>query len=246
MSIGFIGSGNMARAIALGLNEAALFSDSGSGRAKQLADQVNGGAKSVEDVAAQSSLLFLCHKPAQLDQVATRISDYDGTIASVLAATTLTALRDAYPKATVLRLMPNTPVELRSGVVCVAEESDHDSRVDELLGRLGRVIRLPEAEFELATAIGGCAPAFIALFAQELVVAAVARGMNPQLAASIVGGTLVGTGRLLDANGMDTANVITAVASPGGLTERALESFAASRLPDAVSRAVATVLGEQP
>lgn len=246
MGIGFIGSGNMARAIALGLNEPALFSDSGSGRAKQLADQLNGAAKTVEDVAAGSSLLFLCHKPAQLDQVAGRLADYSGTIASVLAATTLAALREAYPRATVVRLMPNTPVELRSGVICVAEESDQDARVDELLVRLGRVIRLPEAEFELATAIGGCAPAFLALFAQELVASAVARGMDPQLAGSIVGGTLLGTGQLLDANGMDTAAVIKAVASPGGLTERALESFAASRLPDAVSRAVATVLGEQP
>lgn len=245
MHVGFIGSGNMARAIALGLAEPAAFADSGSGRAEDLALATGGTAGPVAAVAEHSDLLFLCHKPAQLNDVAAELAGFAGTIASVLAATPLTALRDAYPGARVARLMPNTPVEFGAGVVCVAEESDPDLRLDDLLDRLGKVIRLPEPQFELATAIGGCAPAFFALFAQQLVDAATQRGMSAVTARSIVGGTLLGTGRLLNANEMDTAAAITAVASPGGLTERALQSFDASGLQNAVDRAVATVLGEQ-
>ncbi|MBK5230608.1 MAG: hypothetical protein JJE27_05470 [Thermoleophilia bacterium] len=97
----------------------------------------------------------------------------------------------------------------------------------------------------MATAVGGCTPAFFALFARHLIEAATQRGMDAATARSIVGGTLLGTGKLLDANDTNTAAVIAAVASPGGLTERALHSFDESGLRDAVSRAVATVLGEQ-
>lgn len=244
MAIGFIGSGNMARAIAVGLREHAMFSDSGSGRAAKLASDTGGEAADVESVASAADLLFLCHKPAQLEEVSRKIEGFNGTLASVLAATPLAALREAYPAATVVRLMPNTPVEHGAGVTCVADESDAAPELETLLERLGRIVRLPEAEIELATAIGGCAPAFFALFAQDLIASAIARGMDERLAREIVGQTLLGTGVLLDASGVDTESAITAVASPGGLTERALHSFDASGLQDAVDRAVATVLGE--
>lgn len=244
MSIGFVGSGNMARAIALGLREPALFCDSGSGRAAALADETGGEAADVKRVADESDVLFLCHKPAQLDAVAERIGDYEGVLASVLAATPLEALRAAYPHASVVRLMPNTPAEHGAGVTCVAAESDLAPELETLLERLGQIVRLPEAEIELATAIGGCAPAFFALFARELIAAATTRGMAEDVARRIVGQTLLGTGVLLDANGVDADAAMRAVASPGGLTERALASFAATGLPESVARAVATVLGE--
>ncbi|MBI4898833.1 MAG: hypothetical protein HY827_10770 [Actinobacteria bacterium] len=233
----------MARAIALGLGEPATFCDSGSGRANKLAELTGGSAVAVEE-AGSAAILFLCHKPAQLGEVAARLDGYSGSVVSVLAATPLAALRDAYPAAKVVRVMPNTPVELGSGVVSVATESDEAPEVNELLDRLGDVVAVPESEIELATAIGGCAPAFFALFARRLVDSAEARGMDEATSKRIIGGTLLGTAQLLQRNGMDSDAVMTAVASPGGLTERALKSFESTGLTDSVDRAVATVLGE--
>lgn len=244
MRIGFIGSGNMARAIALGLNEPATFSDSGSGRATSLAELVGGSVSDNVGVADNCDVLFLCHKPAQLAAVAEEIRGFSGTIVSVLAATTLASLKSSYPAARVMRSMPNVPVEFSSGVFAVAAEGDNERDVLALLDRLGSVVEISEAQFEIATAIGGCAPAFFALFAGELIRAAVARGMSDELAKQIVGQTLSGTGDVLAANGVDTGATMRAVASPGGLTEKALASFDESNLGDAVDRAVATVLGE--
>lgn len=234
----------MARAIALGLGRTALYSDSGSGRARALAEQTGGRACATQEIGERCDLVFLCHKPAQLTVVAADLAGFSGTLASVLAATPLGELRRAYPSATVVRLMPNTPVELRTGVTCVAAESDAAPALDALLDQLGAVVRLPEDEIELATAVGGCSPAFFALFAEALVNAAAARGMNEQIAKWIVGQTLLGTGLLLRENGVDTTATQRAVASPGGLTESALKSFYASGLQATVDRAVATVLGE--
>lgn len=244
MRIGFIGSGNMARAIALGLKEPAVFSDSGSGRAAQIAEAVGGSVADNAGVAAASDVVFLCHKPAQLEAVAAEVGDFTGTIISVLAATPLESLRSNYPNARVMRSMPNVPVEFSSGVFAIASEGDNQTDALSMLERLGTVVEIPEGQFEVATAVGGCAPAFFALFAQELISSAVARGMSEETAKKIVGQTLSGTGDVLAANGVDTAGTMRAVASPGGLTEKALASFEESKLGDAVERAVATVLGE--
>lgn len=244
MNLGFIGSGNMARAIAVGIGQPATFCDSGSGRAQALAQELNGSTGSATEVAAGADVVFLCHKPKQLADVAAAIGDYSGTVVSVLAATTLAQLRSSYPNARVIRIMPNTPVELHAGVTAIAAESDTSSEVQRVLERLGTVVTTPEDDFETVTAVGGCAPAFFALFAKELIAAATARGLDHDQAKLVVGETLAGTGALLRVNGVDTQATMDAVASPGGLTEKALESFAASGLGATVDRAVATVLGE--
>ncbi|MGB0873570.1 MAG: pyrroline-5-carboxylate reductase family protein [Solirubrobacterales bacterium] len=249
MRLGFIGSGNMARAIALGLADAPTidalsFSDGGSGRALQLADSLGGTATSTSDLVTSCDVLFLCHKPAQLAEVAGLANEFSGTVVSVLAATTLADLRKAFPAAAVVRSMPNVAVEFGSGVVVVAAGSDSSPALNELLNRLGSLIEVPEDELEIATAIGGCAPAFFAMFARDLIDAAARRGMSEAVAREIVGQTLRGTGDVLAANGVDTESTMLAVASPGGLTEKALSSFESSNLEDAVDRAVATVLGE--
>lgn len=244
MRFGFIGSGNMARSLALGLGEPALFSDSGSGRAAGLASSVGGEAATSTDVGQGADVVFLCHKPKQLAEVAGALEGFDGTIVSVLAATTLAALREVYPSARVIRTMPNIPVEFGQGVFAVAAESDDASELTPFFERFGTVVVTPESEFEVVTAIGGCAPAFFALFARELIAAAAERGMDEQQARVVVNETLRGTSTALRANGVDPDALMTAVASPGGLTERALRSFDESGLGDAVERAVATVLGE--
>lgn len=244
MQLGFIGSGNMARSLALGLGEPALFSDGGSGKSKLLAEETGGEAVSTVELAQRADVIFLSHKPKQLRDVADEIGDFGGTIVSVLAATTLADLRAAYPAAQILRTMPNIPVEFGEGVMAVAAESDDAPRIVELFDRLGLVVITPEAQFEVVTAVGGCAPAFFALFASELIATAVERGMDEAQAREVVNATLRGTGTSLAANGIDTESLMTAVASPGGLTERALTSFDESGLQAAVDRAVATVLGQ--
>lgn len=244
MRIGFVGSGNMAAAIAEGIGKAALFSDSGSGRAAALAQKNGGASTTTEDIGATCDVVFLCHKPKQLSEVAEKLSGYSGTIVSVLAATPLDSLRAAYPEATIVRTMPNIPVAQGSGVFAIAAESDDAPAVDKLLEPTGLVLRVPEDQFDLVTAIGGCAPAFFAMFARDLIRAATKRGMDEATVRQVVGQTLSGTGDSLAANGVDTEALMSAVASPGGLTERALDSFETAGLQAVVDRAVATVLGE--
>src|ERR1700760_625883 len=146
MRIGLIGAGNMARAIARGWGEPVLCSDGGSGRAAALAAELGGRAATKGEVAEEADLVVLCHKPYQLKDVAAEIKPHVKAVASVLGSTTARELNWAYGPAPVFRLMPNTPVEIRQGIVCYSRFEGVDPEVEtqvlELFGRLGSVITL--------------------------------------------------------------------------------------------------------
>src|SRR6202042_2656199 len=96
MKVGLIGAGNMARAMARGWGDPVLVSDSGSGRAQALVDELGGRAASNVEVAQEADLVVLCHKPAQFADVAREISPYVKAVASVLGSVASGALRTAY------------------------------------------------------------------------------------------------------------------------------------------------------
>lgn len=236
----------MAAAIAAGLNAPFLITDSGSGRAAQVAQQ-HGGTPVGDNarLAESCDVIFLCAKPAQLDAVAVDLAGYGGIVVSALAATPAAVVAAAFPQARTVRIMPNTPVEHGAGVICVSDASDQAAveQIRDLLEQLGRVERVAEYQMELATAIGGCAPAFFALLAQRLAQAATERGMSDQQARRIVGLALAGTGTLTGPAAYDYDTIKRAVASPGGLTEKALARLDESGLERAVADAVDAVLG---
>src|SRR5215217_1648093 len=156
VQIGLVGSGNMARALALGWGEPVLCTDSGSGRAQALAALAGGEAVgSNRELAERSDLVVLAHKPAQLDAVAREIAGAARVVVSILARTTQAELRAAYPETPVFRIEPNTPVEVRRGVLAFAVpdapvDQEAQDRVRELFSRLGTVVDVPESMSRIA------------------------------------------------------------------------------------------------
>src|SRR5665213_2600823 len=118
MDIGLIGAGNMARALARGWNRPVLVADPVGERAQALVAEVGGEALAGNAaVAERADLVVLCHKPAQLEDVAREVAPAAKAIASILAATSLSALHDAYPARPVYRFIPSLPVEVRQAAV---------------------------------------------------------------------------------------------------------------------------------
>jgi pyrroline-5-carboxylate reductase len=231
VNIGFIGSGNMARALALGWGEPVLCTDSGSGRAKELAALVGGEAlASNRELAERADLVVLAHKPVQLGAVAEEIGGAAAAVVSILGRTTQAEVRAAYPDTPVFRIEPNTPVEVRRGVLAFAvpdvpTDEDLRARVRELFGRVGTVLDIPEALMRIAGATGGVGPAYWALLVEAQVDAAIRRGMAPRLASQLVAETMAGSAELLRAGGYDTLALRRAVTSPGGTTARGLAAL---------------------
>jgi len=237
MVIGFIGSGSMAAALARGLAgqvDGMLFSDSGSGRAAALAEELGGEALSSEEVARRADALILAVKPAALDAVAPALQEAS-EIVSVLAATPLSRLREAFPGATILRTMPNVGVEVRKGVICVAGD-DPSPAVADALEQIAHVVAIEEDDFDGATAVMGCAPAYLALAVEAIAEAGAEDGLDPDLARELIVETTAGTAELLRLR--HPADVRRAVASPGGSTEAGLEELDRHGARDAFAAAV--------
>src|ERR1700754_4148487 len=237
MVIGFIGSGSMAAALARGLSgqvEGMLFSDSGSGRAAALAEDRGGEAPPSEEVPRRADALILAVKPAALDAVAPSLQEAS-EIVSVLAATPLARLREAFPEATVLRTMPNVGVEVRKGVICVAGD-DPSPAVAAALEHIAHVVAIDEADFDGVTAVMGCAPAYLALAVEASAAAGAEAGLDPELARELIVETTAGTAELLRLH--HPADVRRAVASPGGSTEAGLEKLDRLGAREALTAAV--------
>jgi pyrroline-5-carboxylate reductase len=254
MIVGFAGSGNIAAAMARGWAagdggpERMLFTDSGSGRAAALAQEVGGEAlDSNAELAQQADLLVLAMKPAGLAAVA---ADAKGASAvlSLLGPTPVAQVADAFPGAAALRAMPNVGVELRRGVLCYTAA---DGAPEELVGRvrallepLGRVVDLDDSLFDPASAVMGCAPAWLAVAMEAIAEAGADAGLDPQLAHSLMVDTAVGTAELLRSR--HPADLRDAVASPGGSTEAGLEVLERERVAEAFAEAVRASLARMP
>jgi pyrroline-5-carboxylate reductase len=240
--IGLVGSGNMALALARGWAEPVLATDGGSGRAKALVAEVGGEAlESNAELAQRADAVVLCHKPYQLEQVAEEVAPHARRVFSVLGGTTLEQLRTSYPDALVVRALPNTPVEVRRGVTCLAE-GDGTEEARELFGRVGDVVVMPERLMPVAGATMGVSPAYVALLVEAHVDAAIKHGLTPDLASVLAVQALEGSAALIRHRGDDTLAVRRGVTSPGGTTARGLAALEAHGVRSAMMAAMDAVM----
>ncbi|MGE5233617.1 MAG: pyrroline-5-carboxylate reductase family protein [Acidobacteriota bacterium] len=236
MIVGFVGAGSMAAAMARGWRgefERMLFSDSGSGRAVELARELGGEAVSNADIGELADLVVLAVKPAKLEEAATELAGAK-VVLSLLGGTSLEKVAAVLPMAEAHRVMPNLAVEVRRGVLCHAGPSSDVVR--DKLEVLGHVVELPDAQLDAATAVMGCSPAYFALAVEAIAEAGAEDGLDGELARELVVETLIGTGELLRRR--DPVDVRTAVASPGGSTEAGLEALDREGAREAFAAAV--------
>jgi pyrroline-5-carboxylate reductase len=252
MKVGLIGAGNMARAMARGWGDPVLVSDSGSGRARALVDELGGRAASNAEVAQEADLVVLCHKPYQLELVAREVTPHARALASIVGGVTRRDLEAVYPDRPLFRLMPNTPVEVRRGVVLyspvppgAAHDAGLEHSVRELFGRLGSVVEIPDELASAAAALTSVAPAYMALVAEAQTDAGVRHGLRADLAGRLVAETMAGSAELLAARDFDTLAVRREVTSPRGSTARGLDALERGGLRSAFAAAIDRVLSDR-
>jgi pyrroline-5-carboxylate reductase len=258
MQIGLIGCGNMARALARGWGRPVLCFDPVSERAETLAHETGGEAlTSGAAVAERADLLVLCHKPAQLEEVAREVAPHARAVASILAATPLPALKRSYPQKPVYRFLPSLPAEARAGAIVQAADPwrereleagvgsiELDRQVRDLFAELGTLVVLDDGLVDVAMGLMSCAPAYLALVAEAQVDAGVRRGLPAAQASALVTETLAGTAELLRRREHDTLALRREVSSPGGTTARGLDALERGGVRAAFSDALDAALGE--
>lgn len=243
MRIGVIGAGSMASALVRGLGEPVLVTDAVAGRAEALAAEVGGEAlDSNAELAERSELVILCHKPTQLEEVAAQTGGSARAVVSILGGVPVARVEDAYPGVPAYRFMPSIAAEVHRGVLCYVPgeraAEGPEQELLELFGRAGTVVALPERLLGPATALTGCAPAFLALVVEALVDAAVLHGLSAEQAAQLTVEAMAGTAALLADGELDTAQLRRRVTSPGGSTALGLAALERAGLRAAFRDAV--------
>ena len=218
MKLGLIGAGNMASALARGIGEPVLVYDVDEAKARALAEELGGEAVgSNAELAERADVVVLCHKPKQLEEVASEVGGRASAVVSILAATGTERSAAAYPGAAIYRVA--------------------------LMGRTGSVIRLDdEPRIEPAMALMACGPGFLALVAETFADAGAAHGLDRDDAMRMVVETMGGTADYLARHGYDGPALRTRVATPGGTTEKGLIALEDTGLRDVTRAAVDAVV----
>lgn len=232
-TLGFIGMGNMASAIAAGMlakkviapQEIFAFDLAQDKLVAFAAQQGINACANGEEVAQKSDIVILCVKPQYIESAVRPLKELlkGKAVLSIALGWDFAALSEILDASTRhLFIMPNTPALVGEGVLLFEEKhslfEDELALVKTLFSALGRVETLPSALMGIGGTISGCSPAFVSLFIEALADAAVLHGMPRDLAYALSSQAVLGTGKLQLETGMHPAALKDMVCSPKGST----------------------------
>lgn len=227
MNIGLIGAGNIGRALALGLNRELHVSDVLPERATAIVEAVGGCAHATNRAVAENSdLVILCHKPAQLPEVASDLAATTTPVVSLVGTVSVSILQTAFPDRPVFRLVPNVAAEVRGAVIGWCEPEGNPPELSaaakSLFSEVGLVVPVKEKLLPALDVISAVGPAYVALLVEAQVDVGVRLGLPADIASQVAIETFRGTADLLAHYAGDTLAVRRLVTSPGGITARGL------------------------
>lgn len=257
--LGIIGMGNMASAIAGGVmdsfflkNKDICFYETDKEKALKSSQifKIN-FCNETREVFMESEYVLLSFKPQNLKESSSLLSEYfetDGNILlSILAGVPIKYFEGLISKeAKIARVMPNAPVLINKGVSAISFNpninTDQKDFVKKMFGCIGKTVIIDEKFQNLVIALSGSSPAYFYLICKHMTDFGIERGIDKDTAKELVIGSMLGSGAMLDNISNDFDEMIKKVASKGGTTEKALESFKDNNLKEIVFDAMGRAL----
>jgi len=217
----FIGNGNMALSIAQGLKDDYAIEVVGRNMAKLDAFEEALGCTITKSVLKgfdiSGKTLVLCVKPYNVQEVGQQLLGEAKVVYSVLAGTTLETLSSNIKTDAVVRAMPNLAATVKKSMTTLTGDTAYQKEAETLFSAIGPVRWLgSEKEIDIATALAGSGPAYLALIAEALTDGAVKQGLKRDDAMAIMRGLFGGFGELIQ--NVHPALLKDGVMSPGGTT----------------------------
>jgi pyrroline-5-carboxylate reductase len=200
-------------------------------RARELADRYGVSATiSNAEAVGRVHTLVLMVKPQDMEALLEQIADVvsrDHLVVSFAAGIRTSFvekhLREGVP---VVRVMSNVAVLVDEAMSVVAPgshaEDKHLAVAEELLGYVGRVLRLPETHLDAITATSGSGPAYFFLLAEAMIEACILLGLSRDVATELIIQTMLGSAKMLRDTGKHPVELREMVTSPGGTTIAAI------------------------
>lgn len=254
MKIGFIGLGNMAKAIIKGMldkqvaDAGQLLGSAATERTvRETAERF--GIETTQDncrVAAEAEILFLAVKPQLFPPVIEQIKDCideKTLVISIAAGKTTAYIEQEFGRPLrLVRCMPNTPAlvgEGCTGVCYHGQVTERDKEITQtLLSSFGRAIEVPERLMDTVGAVAGSSPAYVCMFVEAMADAAVAGGMPRKQAYEFAAQAVLGTAKLILETGKHPGELKDMVCSPGGTTIEGLRVLESAGMRSAVMDAL--------
>lgn len=249
---GFIGTGNMGGALAKAASKSTkniLLTDHFAEKAEQLAQSLGVEVGDNAKVAAECEYIFLGVKPQMMNDMLAEIREVFAaredsfvlvTMAAGLEIETIRSFADGDYK--VIRIMPNTPVEVGEGEIlyCKSENTSDAELADfvENMRFAGRLTEIPESLMNAGCSVSGCGPAFVYMFIRALAAGGEECGIDPETSLTLAAQTVLGSAKLLIESGTDPDILIKNVCSPGGSTIEGVKSLDTDNLDDVIIDAV--------
>lgn len=254
-TIGFIGAGNMATALAGGMianhfsPKTLMLSDINEQALEKIERElgVNTSTNNAE-LIQKSDVIVLALKPQVMQQVLEPLTkefqEKKPLLISIAAGITVNSL-DLWTggNLAIIRCMPNTPalVKLGASGLFANDKTNHAQKqqAQQILEAVGIVEWLDaENKIDMVTALSGSGPAYFFLMIETMIEAAVAQGLSKETATALTLQTALGAATMATQSDVDVSELRRRVTSPKGTTEAALNSFLKNNYQDLVKQAL--------
>lgn len=234
LSIGFLGAGKMATALAKGFVEAGIApaasvsaSDLFPAARDAFAETVGGSTTDSNiDVVNRAQIIFVAVKPDQIAGVLAEVRDAfssDKLLISIAAGVTIAQLEAGLGEgARVVRVMPNTPAlvgESASGFALGSKAGESDAETaQKLLSAVGVAFQVKEPLLDAVTGLSGSGPAYVYQIIEGMSDGGVAAGLPRDIATKLAAQTVLGGAKMVLKTGQHPGALKDMVTSPGGTT----------------------------
>jgi len=253
-NIGFIGAGQMAKALAVGIAQSAdqsihfFISDPCDAACDSFAQLVSDPhsitrVESNQHLADSSELIFLAVKPQYLNDAIEDVEFKNSPlICSIVAGVRTFELERLTGSQRIIRMMPNRPCLIGMGACGMTADSavnlSDRQTLKTMLEPMAVVVEVSESILDSVTGLSGSGPAFVFTFIESLIDGAVLTGMPRATARQLAIQTVLGSAKMLQETGDHPAILRDSVASPGGTTIEGIKALEENSFRDAVISAV--------
>lgn len=252
-TIGFIGAGQMARALASGFVKSGLVAPERVLASDPLQPALKAFQKAVigsrvlsdnASVAKGADVVFLATKPQQITAAVRDLqaNSIGKLVVSIAAGVNLDTLAGSLVDARLVRVMPNTPCligQSASGYCLGPRATPADGQlVAQLLSAVGRAYLVDEKLLDAVTGLSGSGPAFVYLVIEALSDGGVRMGLPRDVATALAAQTVRGAAQMVLETGDHPAVLKDRVASPGGTTIAGLQALETGGLRGTLMAAV--------
>jgi pyrroline-5-carboxylate reductase len=185
----------------------------------------------------QDKNIILCTKPNSIVDVSKLLSGEADQFISVLAGVSIETIKEYFDAKSYVRAMPNLSAKyLKSTTSLVGQDV---SLARELFKKIGSTVTLSsQKELDIATAIAGSGPAFLALIAEALEDGGVASGLKRETSRFLVNSLFDGFVPLV--KNMPKPTIKDGVMSPNGTTAAGIVSMEKNGVRSAMIEAIGT------